>query len=216
MAEYALSLRSHTSPGFFVEPPAAWERRLREISPILPDVDHLVFRFRDGQHPNDGNNSWPDEEARARGLWMLYTAKPIRLVDKERAAQFEKHWSELSILPEADYPEGPQVARRQVVSDYQHFMWHTKGLYVRPFLILQGPFGGTPAKYTEQERAYLKNSYLQEDPLDIGSLPPCPFDERVVAQKQLDAYAVLDTPPEPEFDDLTEARVVLVQQRTSS
>ena len=30
-------------------------------------------------------------------------------------------------------------------------------------------------------------------------------DERVVAQKQLDAYAVLDTPPEPEFDDLTEA-----------
>jgi DnaJ-domain-containing protein 1 len=31
-------------------------------------------------------------------------------------------------------------------------------------------------------------------------------DERAVAQKQLDAYAVLDTPPEQEFDDLTEAR----------
>ena len=42
-------------------------------------------------------------------------------------------------------------------------------------------------------------------------------EELAQAQKQLDAYAVLDTPPEPEFDDLTEARVLLiVQQRTLS
>ena len=44
-------------------------------------------------------------------------------------------------------------------------------------------------------------------------------DERAKAQKQLDAYAVLDTPPEPEFDDLTEARrrmLVAQQQPTSS
>lgn len=122
----------------------------------------------------DGNGSWENDEARERGLWMLYSAKPIRLVEKERAAQFTKHWSELQSIE--------QPGRRAVVSDYMHYMWHARGLYVKPFLILQGPFGGTPAKYTEQERAFLKNSHLQDDEMDLGAMAPCPFDERVVQQ----------------------------------
>jgi hypothetical protein len=36
------------------------------------------------------------------------------------------------------------------------------------------------------------------------------------AQKQLDAYAVLDTPPEPEFDDLTQAGLRLRRQQQRS
>jgi len=169
---YARALQRFTRRGFYFEPPREWVRRLREISPELPNLDHLVFRRFDGEE--DGNGSWPCKEARERGVLALYAAKPIAMVEKERAKQFDRHWSELA--------EEFQAGRRACVSDYQHFMWHSRGLYVRPFLILQGEWGGTPAKYTEKERAFLKASHCEHEPFDIGLFPPIPFDERVVRQ----------------------------------
>lgn len=191
---YDLSLQRFTPPEFYRQAPEDWDRRLREISPDLPNLDRLVFRYFEPTNPDGSDRGWQHNE---RGQWSLYTAKPIRMVDKERASQFEKHWSEL--------PEEKQVGRQAVVSDYQHFMWHARGLYVRPFLILQGEWGGTPAKYTERETAYLQASNCLSEPFPIGSFPACSFDERVVAQigmrdrllqqsNSYEALAAMDTP----------------------
>lgn len=191
---YALSLQQYTPPEFYREPPEAWVRRLAEVAPDLPNVDHLVFRYMAPENPDGSDRGW---QHNAVGQWLLYAAKPIRMVDADRAEQFRKHWSEL--------PSAEQAGRRAVVSDYQHFMWHSRGLYVKPFLVLQGPWGGTPAKYTEREVAFLQASECLDEPFPVGSFPACPFDERVVKQITLrdrllqqandfDALAKLDTP----------------------
>lgn len=173
---YPRTLQQYAQAEFYREPPDLWVKRLAEISPDMPNLDRLVFRWFSAKNPDGADRGWPinaDREV-CGGMWVLYAAKPIRMVEKHRARQFEKHWSEL--------PEAEQAGRQAVVSDYQHFMWHSQGLYVRPFLILQGEWGGTPAKYTEQEKAFLKASHCLDEPFDIGMFPPCPFDERVVKQ----------------------------------
>ena len=162
---YPRNLQQYTTPGFYREVPASWERRLREISPIASNLDHLRFRC------FDANDSWICPE---RDQWVLYTAKPLAMVEKDRASQFARHWSELPITE--------QAGRRVVVSDYQHFMWHSQGVYVLPFLILQGEWGGTPAKYTANEKAFLKSSNCLDEEFPIGSFPACAFDERAVKQ----------------------------------
>lgn len=191
---YALSLQAFTPPEFYREPPIEWDRRLREVAPEMPNLDRLIFRYVAPTNPDGSDRGWCHNE---RGQWVLYSAKDIRMVEKERAAQFEKHWSELH--------ESAQAGRRAVVSDYQHFMWHARGLYVKPFLILQGPWGGTPAQYTEREIAFLQASNCIDEPFPLGMFPACPFDERTVTQIGLrdrllqlsnsyDALAKLDTP----------------------
>jgi hypothetical protein len=143
--------------------PEGWERRLREISPITEKLSHLRFRFRE-----------PDQEwfHADRGQWMLYSCTPRALIDRDRAEQFLLHWSELS-------PE-KQVGRKSVVSDYQHFMWHVHGVEARPFWILQGEWGGVPAKYSRMEKRYLDAMNAVSDELPLGFLPACQFDERAV------------------------------------
>jgi hypothetical protein len=168
---YPRTLQAYCPPEFFVEPPASWVRRLAEIAPERGDMDHLVFRCFEPKEPDGSDKGWNHKD---RPIWALYAAKPIRLVEKDRASQFEKHWSEL--------PDIQQEGRKAVVSDYQHFMWHSRGLYVKPFLILQGEWGGTPTAYTETEKAFLRASDCFDEPLPIGMFPACPFDERVVAQ----------------------------------
>jgi hypothetical protein len=174
---YPRSLQGFCLPEFYEPVPESWERRLREVSPVMDNLDHLVFRYFAPTNPDGSDRGWLHKD---RGQWTLYTAKPIRLVDPERAEQFRLHWSE---LPEAS-PTQPEVrvGRRSVVSDYQHFMWHARGLYVRPFLILQGQWGGTPMKYTEQERAFLESSDCYAEPFPIGTFEACPFNEEVVKQ----------------------------------
>lgn len=168
---YSLSLQAFTPPEFYREPPEAWVRRAAEIAPDMPNLDRLVFRWFEPTEPNGEDRGWNCND---RGQWVLYSAKDIRFVEKDRAEQFRKHWSEL--------PESQQHGLQGVVSDYQHFMWHSRGLYVLPFLVLQGPWGGTPAKYTPAEEAFLEGSACFSEPYPIGMFPACPFDERVVTQ----------------------------------
>jgi len=143
-------------------------------------------------------------------MWLLHSATPKHLVTKERAEQFALHWSEL--------PKERQVGRQAVVSNYQHFAWHTMGVEVRPFWILQGPGGGTPAKYTERERRYLDASDAISEPFPIGFFPPCPFDERAVnlivqrdrlvqAGNNLDALEKMDRPAWLKVEDDAAERV---------
>lgn len=168
---YPRSLQSYTLPEFYELPPDSWERRLREVSPVVSNADHLRFRYFAATNPDGSDRGWNYPE---RGQWALYSCRPIALVHPDRASQFSKHWSEL--------PEHQQGGRQAVVSDYQHFMWHTQGLYVTPFLILQGEWGGTPAKYSPSEQAFLSASNCITEPYPVGFFPGCPFDERVVNQ----------------------------------
>ena len=169
---YPHSLSRFWLPEFDAEPPREWERRLREISPILPNTSHLGFRK---FAPRD---DWKDSEFNLqpnRPLWALYTRLPIRFVEPLTAAGFKKHWSEESTV-------GEQAATKALVSDYQHYMWHVHGLYVKPFWLLQGDNGGTPVKLTDRERRYLGGIGAQDSPFAPGQFTPCPFDERAVAR----------------------------------
>lgn len=163
-ARPAIEMSSIVNGSFFREAPESWERRLREISPIRTDMAHLRFRW----FPS--HESWPQD---VDGMWMLYSWTPRHLVSSDRATQFTRHWTEL--------PTAEQPGRKAYVSDYQFWAWHEKGHDAFPMWILQGD-GGTPAKHTSAELAYLDGSDLPSDPIQIGTLPPCSFDERSVGR----------------------------------
>ena len=144
-------------------PPEGWEVRLREISQITDRMSHLRLRW------NEPYAHWFEPN---RGQWSIYVATPRHLVEASRAAQFLLHWSEL--------PEDQQEGRKACVSSYQHFMWHTHGVEVLPFWILQGSHGGTPAKYSRREKRYLDAMNAVSEELPLGFLPACAFDEQSV------------------------------------
>lgn len=201
---YALSLQSYTLPEFYEEAPADWVRKLREISPITDSLAHLRFRY---FKPRE---DWLYQE---RGIWVLYSCTPKALVPKSRAELYDKHWSELSINPEARVPDSPLRARKALVSDYQHFMWHTQGVEARPFWFLQGGRGGTPAVYTRYEERMLDACNAVSEPFPIGFFPACPFDERAVkaiaardrfykASMDMDALEKQDKPDALKAEDM--------------
>lgn len=160
---YARVLHGHYLPEFEAQAPDSWERRLREISPITDTTDHLRFRWR------EPSQSWllPD-----RGVWEIYSCMPRALATRERASQFERHWSEL--------PPSDQAGRRRYVTSYQHFMWHQHGVDARRFWVLQGEGGGTPAHFSHRESRLLEAEGWLAEPFPLGTFPPCPFDERSV------------------------------------
>lgn len=160
---YPRPLQQYMQTEWSAEPPSSWETRLREISPRLERCSHLRFRWFD---PHD---HWMHPE---RGVWALYACTPRAIVTKDRARCFDKHWSEL--------PASQQAGLKSVVSDYQHFMWHTQGLDVRPFWILQGEWGGTPAQYSRREERYLDAAGAMSEPYPLGFFPAVPFTERAV------------------------------------
>ncbi len=160
---YSIRLQQYTLPEFEREAPESWHRRLREISPVTDQLTHLRFRW---MEPHE---SWGFHE---RGLWLVYSCTPRPLVSEDRAVMFNRHWSEM--------PQDEQPGRKALVSEYQHFMWHTQGVDVWPFWILQGVNGGTPAKYSRYETRVLDGMGVPSEPPPLGSLPACPFDERAV------------------------------------
>ncbi len=167
---YPLSLQSYTKPEFYEPAPQSWEDRLREISPVTSNMAHLGFRKFEAR-PDWSKSPFNDQPDRP--LWAVYTRTPRAMVSSDRAALFEKHWSEVP-------NEGDQVALRTLVSEYQFFMWTTQGVDVFPLWLLQGEWGGTPMKYTKRETAYLRGSGAETAPYGPGLFTPCPFNERAV------------------------------------
>ncbi len=108
---YQRSLSAFWLPEWDALPPDTWESRLRDISPKDSGLSWLRFRYRAPQA------DWNFSE---RGVWELYACTPRRHIKKDRAQQFELHWSEL--------PTGEQAGRRVEVSSYQHYLWHTEGV----------------------------------------------------------------------------------------
>jgi len=94
------------------------------------------------------------------------------MVSPERAEQFKVLWSDL--------PKSEQQGRKAFVTTYQFHMWHTLGLEVQRFWVLQGPTGGTAAQYNVRERRYLDGAGALSEPIPMGFFPACPFDERSV------------------------------------
>lgn len=185
---YALSLQEYTTPEFYREAPGAWETRLREISPVTDSMSHLRFRWREPKP------FWLHPE---RGCWEIYSCTPRHLVSRDRAAQFERHWSEL--------PVEQQPGRKMYVTNYQHYMWHVHGVEAQRFWVLQGEGGGCPAVYTRREQRLLDAEGWLSDPFPLGTFPACPFDERTVqailardrfllAGKSLDELERMDRP----------------------
>lgn len=135
--------------------PESWEKRLREISPVLDRTSHLRFRWR-----------------QATEQWELYECTPAILLSDGRVKQLTQHWSEL--------PKSQQGGRKLFVSEYQHYMFRTHRVEASRFWVLQGDHGGTPACYTEREERMLK---AMNEPTEVpppGLLPFAPFDERAV------------------------------------
>lgn len=160
---YDLSLQKYTLPEFYREAPVTWETRLREISPVTDNLAHLRFRWREPQ------SFWLHPE---RGCWEIYSCTPRRIISRERAEQFDRHWSEM--------PQDQQLGRRTYVTSYQHFMWHVHGVEAKRFWVLQGEGGGTPAAYTRREERMLDAEGWLSEPFPLGTFPACPFDERTV------------------------------------
>jgi hypothetical protein len=205
---YPHTLSKYWLPEFDAEPPREWERRLREISPVLPNTSHLRFRkFAPREDWKDSPfNTQPD-----RPLWAIYTALPIRLVEPLTAEGFAKHWSEESTA-------GDQAATKALISDYMHYCWHVFGLYVKPFWLLQGDWGGTPMKFTDRERRALDGAGKDSIPAPPGAFTPCPFDERAVekivardrlvqAGNRFDELAKMDRPDWKKVEDDEAERV---------
>lgn len=169
---YSRRFSEFVLPEFEAQAPELWERRLREISPVVDNLAHLGFRKFEARPDWSESpfNAQPD-----RPMWAVYTRTPRKLVHPDKAAAMEKHWSEFAT-------EGERVAHRlAVASSYQHFMWHSAGVLVHPFWLLQGEWGGTPMKYTDRERRVLDGAGKDSIPAPPGCFTPCVFDERAVA-----------------------------------
>lgn len=169
---YARSLHQYVLPEFEAEAPDSWVRRLRDISPILPNTSHLAFRK---FAPRADWSESPFNLQPDRPLWALYRRTPKHLVHQDIAQAMAKHWSEQPTV-------GEQAATRALISDYQHFVWHTQGFWAAPFWLLQGEWGGTPMKFTDRERRYMDACGNESIPAPPGAFTPCVFDERVVQQ----------------------------------
>lgn len=166
---YERSLQTYTKPEFYEPAPEAWERRLREISPITDQLSHLSFRK---FSPRADWKESPFNTQPNRPIWAVYSCTPKHLVGAERAEQFRLHWSEL--------PIERQAGRKSVVTNYQHFMWHSQGVEARPLWFLQGDWGGTPTMYSAKEKRWLDASGVMSEPFPCGWFAGCPLDELAV------------------------------------
>ena len=138
--------------------PAEWEERLREISPVSQDHSWLY-------------GAWFNKGAR----WVLYEMLPFPAIPESKRLQ-------LGGTPYWEIPKQLRAGRKQACSAFQWEMYRTKKVWARPFWVIQGPAGGTPAEFTEMEQAMLQAQGLDTEPPEPGALPYAPWDTRVETQ----------------------------------
>lgn len=128
---------------------------------------------------------WQDQTGGLRLAWdsaverfTVYHLVPAAILPRERVVQLTTRWSDL--------PPDKQAGRRLMVSDLQHYWWATDRVDARRLWILQGldheDWGGTPARYTDVERAVLAATGQPATPPAPGTLDYQPFDQRHVRQ----------------------------------
>lgn len=150
------------------EVPPEWERALRAISPKSTAQSYLMFKWEHVQGRVKGN--WVD-----RSRWVLYECQPAWAIHPELRRMLED-------TPPRLLPLDRQRGRRMFVDDWAHEYYRVHRVFARPFWVLQGQQGGTPAGYTDREQAILKALGEPTDPPPVGSLSYCGFDWRVAEQ----------------------------------
>lgn len=148
-----------------------WMRELREVSPVTALHSYLLPYW-----------------YRVKERWVLYDALPVHL------------------LPDDDTPLGSMITGKEFfeimrgvrpseredfkdlvqwpISDVQHEMYRLHQVYARPFWVLQGPGGGHQVGFSPEQAQHLVAMGFGDRPPAIGSLAPCPFDNRAAKQLQ--------------------------------
>jgi hypothetical protein len=140
-----------------------WSRALRDVSPTNTLHSYLMpFWYRAGQR------------------WVLYDVLPIEAIADELDTGSGISGAELKAVM-----AGPRPSERTddvPVSDLQHEMFRRWRGYARPFWVLQGETGGHQVRFSPQQSSALLRMGLPSEPPPIGSLAPCPFDNRSAQQ----------------------------------
>lgn len=138
--------------------PAEWEVRLRAISPISQDHSWLY-------------GAWLNIAQR----WVIYEMLPYKAIPESKRLQ-------LGGTPYWEMPKHLRAGRKQAVTAFQWEMYRKHQCWARPFWVIQGNDGGTPACYSELEEAILQAQGLPTEPPEAGSLPFAAWDNRVEDQ----------------------------------
>lgn len=147
-------------------PPFGWEEKLRAESPKSEHHSWLQFYY-----------------YRLKDRWVLYDLMPIRFVDPDKPIQPGLLGSELLAALRGRAPRDLSPSdRTPFVSDVQHEFHRLYQVYAVPWWVLEGENGGHQVAYNPIQRQHLTELNLPIHPPQIGSLPACPFDERVLKQ----------------------------------
>lgn len=142
--------------------PADWLPLLRQCSPVTDRHSYLIPYW-----------------YRAGARWVLYDAMPECLIHPDEAQGAPITGKELLGYLNGPAPRDLEDWQRcPYVSDMQHEMWRLHRCYVRPFWVLQGPNGGHQVKFSPWQQNVLIAKGLDPEAPQVGSLPPCPFDNR--------------------------------------
>ena len=150
------------------EPPREWVEELRRVSPETTAFSYLEFKWEFVLGRVRGE--WQD-----RSRWVLYQMQPAWAIPAGIRAMLDD-------VPPRLLPPGRAHARRAFVDDYAHEIYRTQRVFPRPMWVIQGPNGGVPAGYSEQEAALLKAAGEPTDPPPVGALRYANFDSRVIQQ----------------------------------
>ena len=143
--------------------PSDWVADLRTISERSETVPWLDFM-------------WHERAQR----WTLVAKVPDVAIEGYPNIPPEMR-ERLAGAPWWELPPTEQVGRKQIVSAYQWEMYRTERVWARPFWCLQGNAGGTPAMYTDLEKAMLKATGQPVDVPPPGLMAYAPWDSRAKA-----------------------------------
>lgn len=153
-----------------VQFPEDWMLALRrpDVSPVATLHSYLIpYWYRAGQR------------------WVLYDAKPRCLIEDDELQGGLIYGNELIAALEGPPPRDLEAWQRcPYVSDVQHELYRLHKVYARPFWVMQGDHGGHQVKFDPWQQNLLSAQGKPTEPPAIGSLPPCPFDNRVIYQLQ--------------------------------
>ncbi len=151
---------------FDVPFPKEWNDELRRMSLITDKFSHLrPYWYRAGMR------------------WVLYDCVPRMLIKDDEGQGAPIVGKELIELLEGPRPSDLSDDNRSpFVSDVQHEFYRRYRVYARPFWVLQGDAGGHQVKFSPWQQNVLIAKGLPSEPPPIGSLPACPFDNRVTMQ----------------------------------
>lgn len=146
--------------------PKDWLARLREESPVSTVHSYLIpYWYRPAER------------------WVLYQGMPVGLIreqpERPVCPGFTGDEFLLAVSRKAPRDLHPED-RTPYLSDVQYEMYRRYNVYAAPFWVLQGDHGGHQVSFGPLQQELLAAQRLPLEPPQVGTLPACPFDQRVV------------------------------------